>query len=149
MKKDHVRDYATAAFVYWARHGCPNYEEAAERIREKAIRRAQGIDPAKALVYADAEVDKASAGLCDIMACSETFRILEESGKGLVCDAVRAVYMAEPWKNPERHEISGRVLKFALRVPLSERQVWYYLDEARKTFAIMRGLRVEDDGTEG
>ncbi len=145
MKKDIIRDYATAAFVYWARHGCPTFEEASERIRAKAIRRAQGNDPALALIYADAEVDKAAAGLCDIMACSETFRVLEESGKGLVCDAVRAVYMAEPWKKPQQHDISSRVLKFALKVPLSERQVWYYLDEARKTFAIMRGLRVEED----
>lgn len=145
MKKDFVRDYATAAFVYWARHGCPTFKEASERIRAKAIRRAQGSDPALALIYADAEVDKAAAGLCDIMACAETFRVLEESGKGLVCDAVRAVYMAEPWKEPQQHDISSRVLKFALKVPLSERQVWYYLDEARKTFAIMRGLRVEED----
>ena len=37
MKKDEVRDYATAAFRFWARHGCPTYEEAAERIRQRAF----------------------------------------------------------------------------------------------------------------
>lgn len=145
MKKDYIRDYATEAYVYWARHGCPTYDEAIERIRNRAIRRAQGIDQVKAIAYAEAEVDKAAAGLCDIMACSEAFRVLEAGGKGLVCDAVRAVYMVEPWKKPQQHDISSRVLKFALKVPLSERQVWYYLEEARKNFAIMRGLRVGDE----
>ena len=118
MKKDFIRDYATAAFVYWARHGCPTYDEAAERIRARALRRAQGIDPAKALVYADAEVDKAAAGLCDIMACSETFRVLEDSGKGLVCDAVRAVYMVEPWKKPQQRK--RKQLRLKLWKPLPQ-----------------------------
>lgn len=145
MKKDFIRDYATEAFVYWARHGCPSYDEAVERVRARALRRAYGSDPQRASAYADAEVDKAAAGLCDIMACAETFRILDNTGKGLVCDAVRAVYMVEPWKKPKQQDISSRVFKFAMKVPLSERQVWYYLDEARKTFALMRGLRVDED----
>ena len=145
MKKDHIRDYATAAFVYWAKHGCPTYEEAVARIRDRALRRAQGVDPAKALIYADAEVDKAAAGLCDILACAEVFKAFEDSGKGLVCEAVRAVYMAEPWKPANKHDISSRVLKFAMKVPLSERQVWYYLDDARTAFAIARGMRVEEN----
>lgn len=145
MKKDFIRDYATEAYIYWARHGCPSYQEAVERIRSAALRKAYAADPQKASAYADAEVDKASAGLCDILACAEAFRILRESGKGLVCDAVKAVYMHDPWKKPKQHEISGRVVKFAMNAHVSERQVWYYLDEARKTFALMRGLRVSEE----
>ena len=144
MKKDEVRDYATAAFRFWARHGCPTYEEAAERIRQRALRKARGSDPAKALAYAEAEVEKASAGLCDIMACSQVFETLTETGRGVICDAVRAVYMVDPWRAPKRGELSRRVLAFAYETPLSERQVYLYLRQARELFALARGLRIDD-----
>ena len=127
MKKDHIRDYATAAFAYWAKHGCPTYEEAVERIRDRAIRRAQGADPAKALVYADAEVDKAAAGLCDILACAEVFKAFEDSGKGLVCDAVRAVYMAEPWKPANKHRNSQFFRKNHMNINLIQRKMILYI----------------------
>lgn len=144
MRKDNIRDYATEAFRFWARHGCPSYEEAVERIKRRAINRAFGIDPEKALIYAEAEVEKASAGLCDIMACSQVFTTLDDTGRGLVCEAVRAVYMTEPWKIPKRGELSARVLAFALEIPLSERQVYQYLKQARELFAAVRGLRLEE-----
>lgn len=146
LRKDDIRDYAISAFVFWARHGCPTYEEAVERIRKRAISRARGSDPAKASAYADAEVEKASAGLCDIMACAQVFETLEKTGRELVCEAVKAVYMADPWKKPGRGEYSARALRFAMEVPLSERQVYYYLEQARDLFAVVRGLRVDDIG---
>ncbi len=145
MKKDKTRDYATAAFAYWARHGCPTYEEAVQRVRTKAMHRAGGIDQKKAQAYADAEVDKVAAGLCDILACEQTFQLLEESGRQAVCGAVRAVYMVDPWRKPKTNEISGRVLRFAMETPLSERQVWHYLSDARRIFALFRGLRVDEE----
>lgn len=144
MKKDNIRDYATEAFRFWARHGCPTYDEAVERIKHRALNRAFGTAPEKALVYAEAEVEKASAGLCDIKACSQVFRTLDDTGRELVCEAVRAVYMIEPWRTPKRGELSRRVLAFALKVPLSERQVYQYLKQARDLFAVVRGLRLEE-----
>lgn len=146
IKKDALRDYATSAFIFWARHGCPTYAEAEERIRKKALARAWGIDPQKAKQYADAEIEKARAGLEDIRACESVFRRLSDSGRELICDAVRAVYMAEPWGKVRRGEYSARALRFALEVPLSERQVYYYLEQARDLFAIERGLRIDDGG---
>lgn len=144
IKKDALRDYATSAFIYWARHGCPTYDEAVERIRKRAFNRAWGEDPQKVKLYADAEVEKARAGLEDIRACESVFKKLDASGRELVCEAVRAVYMADPWGKVKRGEYSARVLRFALDVPLSERQVYYYLEIARDLFAVERGLRIDD-----
>lgn len=144
MKKDIVRDYAAAAFGYWARNGCPSCEEAAERVKKRAISRAKECeaDPDRRLSYVNEVLASAAAGLADIKACDETFSRLESSGKAIICDAVRAVYMEEPWRRPKTREISGRVIRFAMRTPLSERQVWHYLWEARRLFAQVRGLRI-------
>ncbi len=144
MKKDFNRDYATAAFRLWALRGCPTYEQEAERIKVSAYEKAKGADPAKVMAFAEAELDKRGAELCDIMACAETFRILDENGKELICEAVKAVYMVEPWREPRRDEISKRVLRFAIETPASERQVYRWLTQARNLFALSRGLRVED-----
>ena len=146
IKKDALRDYATDAFIFWARHGCPTYDEAVERIRKRALDRTWGIDPQKAKQYADAEIEKARAGLEDIRACEAVFKKLNGSGRELVCSAVRAVYMADPWGKVKRGEYSARALRFALDVPLSERQVYYYLEMARDLFAVERGLRIDDSG---
>lgn len=145
MKKDDVRDYATAAFRFWASQGCPSYEEAVERIRRRAYSRACGADPAKIVAYAETEIEKAAAGLCDIMACSQVFETLESTERELVCAAVRAVYMADPRRLPKRGELSRRVLAFAFETPLSERQVYVYLKQARDLFALARGLRIDDE----
>lgn len=110
--------------------------------------RTWGIDPQKAKQYADAEVEKARAGLEDIRACDAVFVKLKKSGRELACDAVKAVYMADPWKKPRRGEFTDRALRFALDVPLSERQVYYYLEQARDLFAVERGLRIDDDCAE-
>lgn len=144
MKKDHVRDYTAAAFRFWAYHGCPTYEDAVGQIRRRALRKACDHDSINALAYAEAEVEKAYAGLCDISACSQTFKTLTETGHELICEAVRAVYMVEPWRTPKRGEISCRVVAFAYEAPLSERQVYTYLRHARDLFALARGLRVDD-----
>lgn len=144
MKKDFVRDYATAAFRLWAMRGCPTYEQEFARIEIRAQEKAKDADPAKAVAFAQAELDKRAAELCDIMACAETFRILEEHGKELVCEAVKAVYMIEPWREPKRDEISKRVLGFAINTPTSERQVYRWLSQARNLFALARGLRVDN-----
>ncbi len=145
IKKDALRDYATSAYIFWARHGCPTYEEAAERIRKRALGKACGIDPQKAKQYAEAEVEKARAGLEDIRACEAAFRKLDESGRGLVCEAVRAVYMSRPRKHLSRGEISGRVVRFSMERFYSERQVYRFLHEACILFAESRGLRMSDD----
>lgn len=142
MKRDGNRDYATSAFRYWARHGCPTYEEAVERIRKRAVDRAGDADPAAIVAFADAELERASAELCDVLACAWVFDTLRERGREIVCDAVRAVYMVEPWREPKLNDIKMRVIAFTHEAYVSERTVYYYLRLARDLFASVRGLRI-------
>ena len=141
MNKDHIRDYATAAFRYWAHVGEPTYAEAVERIRAKAIRRACSADDEVASAFVAAEICKSDASLLDIKACEEVFAELRSLGKECVCSAVREVYMPYPHKKLAKGELSGRVVRFSMENYYSERQVYYFLTEACELFATKRGLR--------
>lgn len=147
-KKNNVADYATIAFQHWAMRGCPSYEEATERIYNKALRRAKGVNPEKAIMFAEAEVARASAELCDILACDIVFREFEKSGNGIVCEAVREIYMVQPRKKLNHNIIRGRVIAFAVKTPMSEAQVYRYLAKARDAFAMVRNLWMEDDDSD-
>ena len=145
MNKDHIRDYATAAFRYWASQGCPTYDEAVARIKNRALNKAKDIDPARALAYAEAEVEKKSAELGDIIACEACFKHFEECGKGYVCEAVRAVYMVYPCRKLRRRELSGRVLKYSQDNYLSVRSAYYYLNQACAYFSSLRNMRISTE----
>ena len=119
--------------------------EARERIYKKALKRASSAEPEKAVAFAEREVDRASSELCDILACDVVFREFEKTGNGIVCDAVRAVYMVQPGRELKVNDISCRVLAFALSVPVSERQVYRYLARARQAFSVVRGLRMDEN----
>lgn len=143
MKKEAYRDYATEAFRTWAAWGRPSYDDAVERIRAGAIKRAGSIDPAKVIAFADAEVERRSALLCDMLACEKCFELLSEQKK-CVSEAVMEIYMSEPNRNLRRNEITCRVLRFAIEHSVSERLVYNWLKEARDLFAGLRGLRIDD-----
>lgn len=144
MKKDFTRDYATAAFRMWAKHGCPTYDEIEEKIKKQAIARAGNVSPLKALAFADAEINKRSAMLCDIMACEKTFAVLDEHRK-YISDAVRAVYMTEPGEELRTNDITSRVVKYSMKSHVCERQIYRYLRFARELFCGFRGLRIDDE----
>lgn len=144
MKKDFTRDYATAAFRMWARQGCPTYNEAVAKIKKRALARAGNVEPLKALAFAEAEVDNRSAELCDIMACEETFAVLDRNRK-YISNAVREVYMVDPAHEPRRGDISARVSYYARKIYASEAQVYRWLRHARELFCAFRGLRIDFD----
>lgn len=136
MKKvNPAKDYAVEAFRYWAAQGCPAYEAAAEKIMQRYT---DSVERERA-------IERASAKLTDILACEETFRQLEARGKRVICDAIRAVYMVSPRRNPSRKELTERVVAFARQTYVADRQVWRYLAEACVEFAGNKGLRVDDD----
>lgn len=147
-KRKNTMDYTTSAFRFWARRGCPTYEEARDRIYDKALRRAVGQEPEKAVLYAEAEVAKAAPELCDILACDIVFREFKNSGNELICEAVKAVYMVQPFAPIRRNDITNRVRAFAYRVPLSEMQVYRYLTRARQAFVAIRNLRMDENEEE-
>lgn len=120
--------------MFWARQGCPEYEEYYSRLEEQCIK-SDGFDEMSAV--------KRVGEIQDIIACCETFNFLSQTGRKDACDAVRAVYMECPEKKPSRKEISRRVVKFSLNKPASVRTVYNWLRLAMQTFAEYRALRRE------
>ena len=117
MRKDNIRDYATAAFREYARLGSPSSVEHLER-------------------------DNAALA-ADLRAVKETLRILDAEGNRYIADAVRAVYFAAPSSPLLKGEISARVAAFAKEYPTCERCVYRWLKRARGLFARLRGLRIK------
>lgn len=116
MRKDNVRDYATAAFREYARLGCPSSETISQ------------------------ERDAALAA--DLRAVAECLRLLAIEDKEYVADAVRAVYFATPGAPLKKGDVGARVAAFAREYPASERSVYGWLKLARKLFACARGIRL-------
>ena len=93
MKKDITRDYAVSAFRLWARLGFPSAEA----------------------LKISGEGDFAL--LADVAACEKCFRLLENEEGGLICAAVREVYMRNPSRGLYKREITGRVIRLQLSLP--------------------------------
>lgn len=139
MRRDHIRDYATAAFRFYARVGKLSGDEYLKMVRgsfgcvqdeEKKIRSMH---------------EKATdlMGACqDLDAVKRTLDDLEFSGKYEAAQAVRAVYFVMPSGKISGKVIAGRVRDFSLSCPASERTVYRWLSLARKVFARERGLRL-------
>ncbi len=116
MRKDNVRDYATAAFREYARLGCPSPEEI--------------------------QKERNAALAADLRAVGECLQLLCAEDKAYIADAVRAVYFVAPGMSIKKGEIGARVAAFARACPASEREVYRWLKQARVRFAAVRGLRV-------
>ena len=116
MRKDNIRDYATAAFREYARLGCPAVEQIS-RERDSAL-------------------------VADLGAVCACLRMLCTEDKVHVVDAVRAVYFSAPDTPLKKGDIGARVAAFAREYPSSEREVYRWLKIARVRFASIRGLRV-------
>ena len=117
MRKDSIRDYATAAFREYARLGCPT-PEAISRERDAAL-------------------------AADLSAVEECLRILSLEDRQYIVDAVRAVYFAAPDVALKKGDVGKRVAVFAREYPASEVSAYRWLARARRLFAKLRGMRIE------
>lgn len=117
MKKDHIRDYATEAFRFYARMGCPTYKQAEAMI-------------------------KSSPELADVAAVIETLEQFERGEKTYIAKAVKAVYFVKPDKPLESGDIEARVIRHSLHAPAAESSVYRWLRLAREIFAENRSLRM-------
>ena len=142
MKKDYIRDYATEAFRFWAASGCPTYKQAADRIYERTLKAYEGA-PDEAIIVAERAVSDAAPELLDILAATDTLRLLTEYGRPDIAQAVLAVYCFDSRRRVRRGEISRRVIEFSLSSHVSEATVYRYLAKARALFASVRGLRCD------
>lgn len=140
MQKDHLRDYATDAFRFYARVGKLTGDEYIDLVRCEAIdlRQPKEVREINALHAASEAIGAAY----DLDAVGRTLEHLELAGKREAVLAVKAVYFVRPSSPLGYREIAGRVRHFALGLPASERTVYRWLKLARRVFAKERGLRL-------
>ena len=146
MKKDSIRDYATAAFQYYAKLGKPHKEDLEQQYYDDALSeykrgeiKGTGISKPveQAVMYAEGRLRDKQAELWDILAVEKTLAQLHKDE----LLAVEMVYFECPQRAIKRGEISERVTKASLYIPIDERTVYRYLKRARMIFAFERGLR--------
>lgn len=139
MMRDHLRDYSTEAFRFYARVGKISGAEYLKKLRD-------GFEDDEDLVRREINANHAAAcsrgAAADLDAVKKTLEVLEISGKGEVVEAVKAVYFVMPGRNAGGRDFAARVKNFSLLFPASERSVYRWLRLARKIFAKERGLRL-------
>ncbi len=152
MVKSHIRDYATAAFRFYAMAGPVDrykqllWDEAIERYqREEEDARRTGISKPteSALQRAQNALDRAAADIQDLEAVEGTIGAIEQMpGGDNMVQALRMIYMLESSKELERGEISERVHRAEIQIPASEKSIYRWLATGRRLFAELRGLRM-------
>lgn len=146
MKKDHIRDYATEAFRYYASLGRPTYEELKKFYYKKAMdeyvkgheRGSLVSKPTEnQIIYAENRLQEKMAELQDILAVERTLKQLHD----FETEAIETVYFVNPSKPIKKNEISERVLSCSNDLYCDVRSIYRYLSKARMIFAYERGLR--------
>ena len=153
MKKDHLRDYATHAFRTYAADGCPTYEQLRQNLIDDIA--AQSADPIAvkggiskpteaAVIAAERAIEARAGELGDLIAVIQTIDQIgrRRDGKQML-RCLEMVYFVDPTKELEPGDISSRVVKASMEIPMSERTVFRRLREVRKIFAIERGLNID------
>ena len=148
--KEFTRDYATAAFRFYAARGQPTYEEEERRIREETMEVYRLRPPEEQLLRAETAVKRRAAELLDILAVDGTVKLLRQNGRGFVWRAVELVYFGDDPDLPlHKNELSERVRRASRVLCASESQIYRHLREARRLFASLRGLRTAQMFTGG
>ena len=153
-KKDFSRDYVTEAFRFYARCGKPTNDELKQSIFNDALESIEreysevkgGISKPteQAVIYADREVERRKAELLDILAVQHVLWKLQEYKKDFAVKILKEVYFVDADKELEKGDIERRVVKAAIEIPMSERQIYRYLRLARMLFCEERGIRYKD-----
>lgn len=137
MKKDVIRDYATDAFCFAAECGYPSYEVYRKKIYNDALSSCCFANPQDSILYAENQMLTKAPEILDVTAVYETFNVFELGEKEHIVKAVKKVYYYPIRKG----DIDARVHKFSIDLPASEASVYRWLAQARRLFAVLRGLR--------
>ena len=153
--KDYLKDYATAAFRFYALNGKSAekykkqiYDDVIETIRQREVRvKGSGGSPTEAmLIEAENMISFKMAEIKDMESVEATIKQLEVmrfgQGRGII-QAIEFVYFKDANKEIIKGDIYNRVHHAELFIPASERSIYYWLRQAREIFSIERGLRVE------
>lgn len=152
---DNIRDYATSAFVKYARLGCPTRKEREEQIRCEIYKRHADKDPKCVVSLAEIELQRMRGHLDDVEAVNKTFEMLygytstndyQGTRNGVeIAEAVKGVYFTYGAEKLTRNTIALRVRAHAMSVPCDERTVYRWLKYARELFGVIRGLDIDTD----
>ncbi|WP_443660135.1 hypothetical protein [Clostridium algidicarnis] len=144
--KDHLRDYATAAFRFYAKNGksaenykMKIYEEALENISRSEGGSGISKPTESAIMAAERAVNGKIAEIKDMEAVELTLAELRAKNRVDIVKAVEYVYFTEP--EGEVDDIKTKVHTAELFIPASQRSIYYWLRQARQIFSIERGLR--------
>ena len=143
MKKDHIRDYTTEAFRFYARSG-GRVKYIKNLVDDMERRRGEGVcSPTEsALINKEKVIEEHAAELADIEAVEKVMYALEVCGHKGILQAIDYVYFTDCWKEIEKGDISDRVHHASLHIPVGEATVYRWLAKARKMIASERGLRL-------
>lgn len=147
--KDYLRDYATAAFRFYAKNGM-SAEKYKEKIRQEAleeIKRREGhtgiSKPTEsALIAAENAVNEKIAEIRDMEAVEKVLAEYKASWKSHIAKVIELVYFKDPEQELTIGDIQNRVTAATIQISASERSIYYWLREARELFASNRGLRL-------
>lgn len=144
--KDHLRDYAAAAFRFYANNG-KSAEKYKKRIYEEALenigRSGGGSGISKptesAIMAAERAVNIKIAEIKDMEGVELTLAELRARNRSDIVQAIEYVYFTEQEGNLD--DTKAKVHAAEIFIPASERSIYYWLKQARQIFAIERGLR--------
>lgn len=149
--KDYIRDYATAAFRFYAENGMSAekfkqkiYIEALDAIKKKETQVKEGVSKPteKALIAAEKAVNERISEILDMEAVDKVLAELEARRKKYIVKAIEIVYFKDNDKELLSGDIKNRVIKASNEIPASERSIYGWLKQARELFAYQRGLRI-------
>jgi len=147
--KDYTRDYATAAFRFYALNNMTAeeykqkiYNLALEEYKQKQKGSGISCPTEAAVIRAEQAVDEKLAEIADIEAVQKTLDELRVRHEYDIINAISIVYFKDPKEDFNRGDIQSRVHQAELNIPASERQIYRWLRKARKLFALNRGLRI-------
>lgn len=153
MGKDNIRDYATAAFRFYAQHGSYEeykagkmkaiFEEMAKQEKVKVKNGGSVFSPTESqLIRAEEKFEQCQAEAEDIKAVERALYIISRDQAGWdIRDCVEAVYFKDADKPLEKGDIQARVDGLVDKLYISDRQIYRYLAKARRAFAFERNLR--------
>ena len=142
MGKDHIRDYATEAFRFYAMTGGKE-QYIKTLMSELEKHKGNGVcSPSEAAVIDKEKIMEIKrAEFEDIEAVDKVLHILDTSCQNEIKKAIEYVYFKNSWVELKKGDIEQRVHYAEINIPASRRQIYRWLKKARILFAEERGLR--------
>lgn len=149
--KDHIRDYATEAFRFYAKSGRSAekykqkiYIETLESIKkkEKIIKSGISKPTEQALIKAEEALVERMSEILDMEAVDKCLAEFDVKCKA-INKVIEIVYFTNADKELKAGDIKDRVTKASMEIHADERTIYRWLKKARELFAYQRGLRIK------